>query len=404
MKIGYVLNSYPMPSHSFIRREIRALEAQGVDVHRFSMRTDRDRLVDPDDMAELERTEIVLESTGAGGLAKAVARHMRHGPGRLFRAGRLALRLGRRSEAGVLRHAIYLAEACHLVDRCAALGIGHVHAHFGTNPATVALLMRTLGGPSYSFTVHGPEEFDHPSALSLDAKIGGAAFTVGISSFGRSQLCRWADPADWDRIEVVHCGVEPAKFSEIPPLPEGPLRLVSIGRFAEQKGQLSLVRALAESAAIRDGAHLTLVGDGPMRAEIEREIARSDLTDRVTLTGWVDEASVREILAGSHLIVMPSFAEGLPMVIMEAMASGRPALATYIAGIPELVTDETGWLVPAGDVAALAGAIDRIAALPAEVLRDRGEAARRRALERHDVHREAARLKDLFALHARDVK
>ena len=364
MKIGYIINSYPMPSHSFIRREMRALERQGVDLQRFSMRTDRGSLVDPHDIEELERTEIVLETAGAGGLARGVVGALRHGPRRFFRALAMAVRLGRRSEVGVLRHAIYLAEACHLRRRFADLSIPHAHAHFGTNSTTVALLMRCLGGPSYSFTVHGPEEFDKPGALSLDVKIAHCAFVAGVSAFGRSQLCRHADPGDWHKIAIVHCGIDPVRFATPAAMPGGVLHLVSIGRFAEQKGQLTLLEALARHRAAGGATRLTLVGDGPMRGWIERRIGELGLADAVHLTGWVAEAEVERILSGAHVLAMPSFAEGLPMVMMEAMAAGRPVLGTFIAGIPELVTPDTGWLIAAGDAAAMAAAIDRIAALP----------------------------------------
>ena len=399
MKIGYVLNSYPMPSHSFIRREMRALERHGVELHRFSMRTERDKLVDPSDHEELERTEIVLEAAGASGLARAVASVAWRAPGLLAGAAAMAVRLGRRSEVGVLRHMIYLAEACYLRGRFEALSIDHAHAHFGTNSTTVALLMHRLGGPGYSFTVHGPEEFDKPGALALDTKIAHCAFAAGVSSFGRSQLCRQADPDDWDKLEVVHCGIDPARFETVAPMPDGPLRLISIGRLAEQKGQVTLLEALARHRAAGGEASLTLVGDGPMRGVVEARIAALGIGDAVHLTGWVTEAEVERLLAASHVLAMPSFAEGLPMVMMEAMASGRPVLGTYIAGIPELVTPETGWLIPAGDVAEMTKTIGRIASLASADLRDMGEAARFRALERHDITSVTHGLKKIFSEH-----
>lgn len=298
---------------------------------------------------------------------------------------------------GTVAHLAYLAEAAYLARRCRALGIGHVHAHFGTNSATVAMLAAGLGGLTWSFTVHGPEEFDRPEQLMLGGKIRRAAFTVAVSAFGRSQLCRWADRADWDRIRVVHCGIEPARFPAPAPLPEGTtIRLVSIGRFVEQKGQLLLVEALATALTHTPDLHLTLVGDGEMRPEIEASIAARGIADRVTITGWVDEARVRAEIAGAHALVMPSFAEGLPMVVMEAMAAGRPVIATYVAGIPELVRPGTGWLVPAGDPDALGEAMAALAATPRHDLAEMGRAGRNRALQRHDIDAEARRLGQMF--------
>ncbi len=395
MRIGYLINTYPQPSQSFIRRELRALERIGVEIRRFALRDEGARLIDPGDIAERARTEYVL-ARGPARLLAALLAEAALAPIAAARATRLALRLGRRAERRYARHLIYLAEAAWLVRRCRAEGIAHLHAHFGTNSTSVAMLAAALGDMTYSFTAHGPEEFDKPETLSLGDKIAAAAFTVGVSAFGSAQLRRWVPAARWDRIAVVHCGVEPARFAEPAALPEGPTRIVSIGRLVEQKGQLLLMDALARAA--RDvEMHLTLVGDGPLRGAIEAEIESLGLGDRVTITGWRDEVGVRAELAAAHALVMPSFAEGLPMVVMEAMAAGRPVISTYIAGIPELVRPETGWLVPAGNAEALAEALRALARAPRAELAAMGAAGRARALERHDIDREAAKLAALFA-------
>lgn len=389
MKIAYVLNTYPQPSHSFIRREIRALEAQGNDVFRFAMRSSEMPLVDPQDKSEAEKTEYVL-AEGVFALLGAVWHRLRVDTEGFWKATRAAWQLGGLSKVGRFRHLIYLFEAAYIADRTTALDVSHLHAHFGTNAAAVAMLAHLMGGPDYSFTVHGPEEFDAPHALGLARKMQHAAFTVAISNYGRSQLCRWADPQDWDRIKVVHCGIEADKLSAVTAPPKGPRRLVSIGRFVEQKGQLALVTALAQTES---DIQLTLIGDGPMRQEIETLIAELGLRDRVTLAGWLNELQIAHELEKSHGLVMSSFAEGLPVVIMEAMAAARPVIATYIAGIPELVQDgKTGWLVPAGDVQALAVAMDALAKAPLSKLIKFGELGRIRVMERHDAGSEARRL------------
>ncbi|MBD3662401.1 glycosyltransferase [Sulfitobacter aestuariivivens] len=389
MKIAYILNTYPQPSHSFIRREIRALEDDGHDVLRFAMRASDLPLTDPQDRAEKDKTEYVL-AAGPRALLGASWRSLRRDAGDLWGAVKIAWQMGGVSDVGRLRHLIYLAEAAFVAERCREEAVTHAHAHFGTNAATVALLAARIGGPKFSFTVHGPEEFDAPRALSLGQKMAAADFTVAISQFGRSQLCRWAAPDDWGRIHVVHCGIEPAKFDTPAPLPKGPRRLVAIGRLVEQKGQLALVQAMAE---VQEDIHLTLIGDGEMRSAIEALIAHRSLKERVTLTGWVDETRIMQELETAHALVMPSFAEGLPMVVMEAMAAARPVIATYIAGTPELVQDgKTGWLVPAGDVHALAEAMDAFARAPLSKLTRMGTAGRARVLQRHDVAAETARL------------
>lgn len=396
LHIGYVLNTYPQPSVTFIRREIQALERQGLQVHRFAMRSDRAALVDAGDLAEYERTELVLKA-GAGRLLGDLAHMALTRPGRFASALALALRMGGRVPRGRLRHLIYLAEAAHVALRAQALGLRHLHAHFGTNAAAVVALVRRLGGPGYSMTVHGPEEFDRPDALSLGDKIAGSEFTIGISSHGRSQLSRWAAHGDWPRLQVVHCGIEPARFADPAPMPAGALHLVNIGRFAEQKGQLLLPEAVAMARDRGAPVRLTLVGDGPMRPAIEAAIARHGLGDAITLTGWLDEAGVRDVLNRAHALVLPSFAEGLPMVVMEAMAAGRAVIGTWIAGNPELIVPgKTGWLVPAGDAAALADAMAQAAALPLADLQRMGLAGRERVLQRHDIDDQAALLAQLF--------
>ncbi|WP_405404603.1 glycosyltransferase family 4 protein [Paracoccus sp. Ld10] len=396
-RIGYVINTYPRPSQTFIRREIRALEAAGLTVIRFAMRRDEQPVLSTEDQAEADHTEYVLDR-GAKGLGVALIRAVIRHPRALVRA----ISAGRQGGPGrgPLRQVIYLAEAAVLADRCRALGLTHLHAHFGTNSADVVRYARMLGAPGYSVTFHGPEEFDGPHALLLREKVAESRFAVAVSAFGRSQLARWAPFDAWGRITVVHCGIDPALFANPVPLPAGPdaqnpLRVVCIGRFAEQKGQVLLIEAMARSSA---PIQLTLVGDGPLRGDLEQAIRAHGLETRVTLTGWLDEAGVRDALSAAHVMAMPSFAEGLPVALMEAMAAGRPCIATLIAGIPELmVHGQTGWLIPAGSETDLAAALDAAARTPRDRLAEMGTAARARALSRHDITIEAAKLAAKFA-------
>jgi glycosyltransferase involved in cell wall biosynthesis len=402
VKLAYLVNTYPRASHTFIRREIQALERLAVPVHRFAMRSDREALVDAGDIAEDFRTEHVLEMGVLRLLTTAMGWMISH-PAGLWRAFWLAMACGARGAGGGpgtggrLRHLIYLFEAAFVAQRCKDVAVDHLHAHFGTNSATVALLVQALGGPSFSFTVHGPEEFDAPLALSLGQKIERAAFVVAISSFGRSQLCRWVGPAHWDKIKVVHCGIEPDRFPPPLPLPEGGPHLVAIGRFSAQKGFALLIEAIALAAPGLPNLHLTLVGDGELRPEIMGLIEKYGLSKRVTLAGWQSEEGVRRALDQAQALILPSFAEGLPMVLMEAMANARPVIATTIAGVPELVNRDCGWIVPAGDPLALATAIHALATMPPERLAEMGRAARERVFERHDIEALAASLARRFA-------
>jgi colanic acid/amylovoran biosynthesis glycosyltransferase len=404
VKLAYLVNTYPRASHTFIRREIQALERIAVSVHRFAMRSDRDALVDAGDIAEDYRTEHVLEMGLGRLIGTALAWFATHPARSLVALGR-ALAMGARGAGGPsgtggrLRHMIYLVEAAYIARRCRDLGISHLHAHFGTNSATVAFLARSLGGPRYSFTVHGPEEFDAPFAFSLREKIELADVVVAISSFGRSQLCRWVGPDHWGKIKVVHCGIEPDRFPDPVPLPQGGPHLVAIGRLTAQKGFGLLVEAMAIAAPTLPDLRLTLVGDGQLRGQIKSLIDTYGLGPRITLTGWQDEAGVRKALDAAQALVLPSFAEGLPMVLMEAMANGRPVIATAIAGVPELVNRDAGWTVPAGDAMALATAIHALSQMPPERLAEMGRAARARVMERHDIDH----LASLLVTHFREA-
>lgn len=396
MRIAYFINQYPKVSHSFIRREILALERQGVEVQRIALRGWDAELQDAEDASERARTRYVLQR-GVKGLLSPAWQVLRAQPRRFFRALWLAMRLGLRADRAWPYHLVYLAEACQVLQWLQAGQANHVHAHFGTNSTEVVMLANVLGGPAYSFTVHGPEEFDKPQFLHMDEKVRRAAFVAAVSSYGRSQLFRWVAHDQWAKVKVVHCGLE-RSFHEVAPVgvPTAP-RLVCVGRLCEQKGQLLLLEAARLLAARSITFELVLAGDGEMRGQIEALIAGHGLQQQVRITGWISSAQVREEILAARALVLPSFAEGLPVVIMEAMALRRPVLTTYVAGIPELVRPgENGWLFPAGAVDELAAAMADCLAQPAETLQRMGEAARQRVLQRHDIDTEAARLASYF--------
>jgi glycosyltransferase involved in cell wall biosynthesis len=292
---------------------------------------------------------------------------------------------------------IYLLEACVILDWLKAEDVKHLHAHFGTNSAEVAMLVHALGGPPFSFTAHGPEEFDKARFIGLPQKIERAKFVVAVSSFGRSQLYRYTPYEMWNKIKVVHCGLEQAFYEGAPTTADLSDRLVCVGRLCEQKGQSLLIEA-ASLLAKRANFELVLAGDGEMRAEIEALIGRYGLEKIVRITGWISSDQVREEILAARALVLPSFAEGLPVVLMEAMALRRPVISTFIAGIPELVLPgEHGWLVPAGDVQALVAAMDACLGANRDVISAMGARARTRVLDRHDAGKEAAKLAGYFA-------
>lgn len=392
MRIAYLVNRYPAVSHSFIRREILALEGQGASVLRVASRGWDGTLVDPADIAERRRTHYLLRA-GAAGLAASVAKAFFAGPVRFLRATGLALRMARMSPRPLPIHLAYLAQACRLRELAREEGVAHVHAHFGTNSTEVAMLCAALGGPGYSFTVHGPEEFDLPLGLHLKEKVERAKFVAAVSSFGRSQLYRWIPHAHWPKVKVVRCGVDDTFLSGRVAEVAASRMLVCVGRLCEQKGQLLLLSAAREMMARGFEFELVLAGDGAMRPELERLIDAYGLSGRVRITGWVSGEQVRALLLAARALVLPSFAEGLPVVLMEAMALQRPVITTRIAGIPELVRDgEDGWLVPAGDCQALVRAWAQLLQTEPDRLRAMGRQARERVERMHSTAEAARRL------------
>lgn len=393
MKIAYLVNHYPAVSHSFIRREILALERLGHEVLRISLRGWAEPQRGTEDRLEQERTRYVLRG-GPAPLLAAFLRILITNPAGLFRALVLTFRVSLRAERPLPVHLIYLFEACQVALWLRSEKVQHLHAHFGTNSAEVAMLARELGGPPWSFTAHGPEEFDKPKFIALPEKIQRASFVVAVSSFGRSQLFRNVPHSHWHKIKVVHCGLEPAFHeTDATAAPGNERRLVCVGRLCEQKGQLLLIEAARLLAERGIKFELVLAGDGEMRGEIETLIAKYKLADSVRITGWISSEEVRAELLASRALVLPSFAEGLPVVIMEAMALRRPVISTFVAGIPELVQQgEHGWLVPAGDLERLAAAMEECLGTAPEKITQMGQSARQRVLQRHDVNTEAAKL------------
>lgn len=398
MRIAYLTNQYPKISHTFIRREIDAVVRADarLEVFRYSIRPTPDRLLDPADVAEQRITDVVLNH-GFISLLWATLRVLLTHPLRFLGAFLLAMKLGRRGRQGRLWHLFYLVEAAWLLLKFKSKQICHVHVHFGTNPATVALLCRVLGGPTYSFTVHGPEEFDGPESLHLQTKIEYCQFVVAVSSFGRSQLCRWAAFRDWHKIEVVRCGLSSDDLDQNTSPVENNQRLVCVGRLSEQKGQFLLVEAARILLDAGVKFELVLVGDGELRDAIERHIHSSGLQHHVRLIGWQTSQQVRDWLESSRAFVLPSFAEGLPVSIMESFAAGRPVVSTYIAGTPELVRPgENGWLVPAGSSEALAIALKDVLQTSTDVLTTMGARGKTLVQELHRADTEAGKLAQLF--------
>lgn len=396
MKIGYMMNVYPVISGTFIRREIHALERLGVEVERYSIRQAPHELVDPRDKEEQARTRYFL----SGRLHELIGRSLLEvvtNPVGMVRAlgawGQLVWNAGGRT----IPHLAYLMEAVSLKRQAVADGIDHIHTHFSTNPAAVAMLAHRMGGPSYSFTAHGPDELVDPRASSLALKIDEAAFVVAITNYCRTQLALAGGMQAWDKIHIVRCGLDLSEFEPGDPPSADNTTLVCVGRLCPQKGQTLIPEAVAAVAGKHPDLRIVLIGDGETRPAIEAEIRRLGLEGRIELAGWASNAEVTRAIKDARALLLPSFAEGLPIVLMEALALHRPVITTYIAGIPELVDAGCGWIFPAGSEAGLTAALDAVMTSSPADLAAMGAEGRTRVETHHDQNANAAVLKSLFA-------
>jgi glycosyltransferase involved in cell wall biosynthesis len=390
MKLAYLLNIYPLISTTFIRREIEAIEALGQPVHRFALRHWSGDLVDPDDIADQRRTHYILTGSKAA-LARDMMLAILAHPLRFFTLLPLWWRVWRNAKRGFVQHVAYLVEALAFYRRTKALGIDHVHTHFSTNATTVAMFARRMGGASYSFTVHGPDELmpGEPAALSIREKARDATFIVAITGYCRDRIAQEA-PDSADKIRIIPCGIDIDAFP-FDPAPPHSAHIICIGRLCANKGQVHIPPAVAAVAAEFPDLVVELIGGGEDEPRIRASIAQHGVERQVILHGWGSNAYIRAQLEAARAMLLPSYAEGLPIGIMEALAIGRPVLTTRITGIPELVDAACGWIFEPGDEQAIAEALRGIMRATPEARAAMGAEGRRRVEQHHD-RRKSARM------------
>jgi colanic acid/amylovoran biosynthesis glycosyltransferase len=403
LKVAYVMSRFPKLSETFVLGEILAVEEQGVEVELFPLLRERAVVVHPEAAALCERAR--FQPFLSLSILRSQLHFLRRAPRRYVGALWAVLR-GTWGSANYFVGALGIfPKVVHDARLMEADGIAHVHCHFSNHPAAAGFVINRLTGIPYSFTAHG---FDlHVDRHMLCEKVGSAAFVVAVSEYNRRLILEECGERARAQVAVVHCGVD-TEFFRAPKTaaPERPFSILCVGTLHEVKGQGYLVEAcrlLAESGA--DVACI-LVGDGPDRAALLGQIAGSGLEGRVTIAGRRTRAEVAELLGRAHVLVSPSVPtaegkrEGIPVVLMEAMASGVSVVASGISGIPELVEDgKTGLLVPPRDPGALASALSRLHDDPG--LRERLARAGRETVEREfDVRKNAGELVRRFRMHA----
>jgi colanic acid/amylovoran biosynthesis glycosyltransferase len=392
MRIAYLTGEYPRATDTFIQREVAGLRALGVDVRTFSVRRPGlEQLVGEEQKAEFERTTYILPPN-----LNLISAHLKLLGGRYLRSLKLAWSTRQPGLKGLLYQLFYFLEAGILARQIQIQQIQHLHNHLATSSGTVAMLAAELSGIPFSFTLHGPYIFFEPYQWSLEEKIKRALFVCCISHYCRSQGMVFAPTEAWNRMHIIHCGIDPNLFEPVTHQGMGN-RLLYVGRLAAVKGLPILLESLAKLVVQHPDLELTVVGDGNDRKMLEARTDSLNLTSHVKFVGYQSQSEVRERLQATDIFVMASFAEGVPVVLMEAMAAGVPVVATQIAGVSELVENQvSGYLVPAGDPETLA---DRIQDLVKDSeMRSRfGTAGRAKVVEDFNIQTETARLHQLIS-------
>jgi glycosyltransferase involved in cell wall biosynthesis len=398
--IAMVTGRYPGLSQTFIDREVRALREMGVDLITVTVRSpDPQALSGQFQHEEAGRVFRLLDSAKRPGhVVEAMYQALRH-PRRLAATARLAIHTCPAGARAVALQLAYFAEAILLGPHLRTSNVKHLHNHLGDSSGTVTMLAAELTRIPFSMTLHGPEIFQSAQRWRLDAKVARAHFVACISEFGRQQAMRFSDEAHWHKLKVVRCGVNPSLYAAAPTAERTSRDLLFVGRLEERKGVDILLDAVALLKASGSDVRLKIVGNGPQREALQRQTAALSLAAVVTFAGTKDEAAVAEALRYSDVLVVPSLSEGLPVVIMEALASGVPVVASAVDGIPELVREgETGRLVPPSDPQALAKTIEQMLKDPG--LRQRlGDAGRKLVATKHDAESNTLELLRLIASH-----
>jgi colanic acid/amylovoran biosynthesis glycosyltransferase len=390
IRLLYLIGQFPAINHSYLLAEMRILRRLGLDVRTASV-SPPDRPLEK--LSAVEREEAgrtyYVKSVPLSKIAFLTAVEFLRHPVRCGRGLFFALRLSRNSPGALAYHLAYFSEAILVGRYMRECGITHVHASFS---ATVALIVTRIFPVTMSFGVYGYGELHNPSETHLRERVQGSLFVRSISRHGRGQLMLSCDREEWPKLIYVPLGIEASEFSPVSVAPNNAiLQILCVGRLAPEKGQLFLLAALAALHSAGNPVRLTLVGDGPDREFLEQRASEMGIASHVVFAGWTDQEQLMELYAKADLFVLPSLAEGIPMVLMEAMAMQIACVAPRITGIPELIQDGVdGMLYTVADVEDLANKM-RSLLESAELRRKIGEQARLRVLREYDMTRNTER-------------
>lgn len=343
MRIAYMTSQYPAPSHTFIRREVNELRRRGLDIHTFSVRPPAASILSDSEHLESYRTTCYLQPVRASRYAMEHLRGLWFSPVRYCSALVLALHHRTPGLKSLSLSLAYFMEAIVFAMELRRRGVTHVHNHFANPSAIVTYVATHYLGIPFSLTLHGNSETDYPAGLLLGEKLRDASFAACVSYYGRAQACRTISAQHWPKLRIVRCGLDLTRLPLAAPQQDsGPgrsVRIICVARLAEEKGHAGLIQAYAVARRSWPNSELVLVGDGPLRAALERQIDELGLTGCVKFLGALPEEVTLHEIAKSDALVLASFIEGLPVCLMEAMALGKPVIAPRVAGIPEMIQD-----------------------------------------------------------------
>ena len=395
--LAYLVSQYPAYSHTFILREIQQLRQIGIAIRTASVKPPAPS---PQGFTEAESNEAAatfyVKTRGPLRILRDHAMCLARGPRAYLSGLLLAFRLAGLDLKAVVYHLFYFGEAVTVGEWMRRNALHHLHVHFANTASTAALLLKRTHGFPYSMTVHGPDEFYDSDYYRLREKIEAASFICCISRFCRSQLMRISSPEHWGKMEVCPLGVDPELFRPRRVASGSEFHILCVGRLTPAKGQAILLAAMAILVERGRRVHADFVGGGPDQGLLETETARLSITQEVTFHGAVNQDRVLELLARADVFVLPSFAEGVPVSLMEAMALEVPCVSTTIAGIPELIeSGKEGILVAPSDPDLLAAAIEKLIDDPELRLR-LARAGRRKVIESYNLRVNVERLAAIF--------
>ena len=396
-RLAYLVSRYPAVSHTFILREVLQLRERGFDIEVASINSP-DRDVDhmtPDEHQEAGATYYVKRH----GVVGAIAAHLwaSQRPAAWLRTLLFALGLGGWNLRQKAYAVFYFTEALMLARWMENHGMKHLHVHFASAAANVALILKHFAPIGLSLTVHGPDEFYDAPGQWLPEKIAAADFIICIGAFARSQLMHLSPASQWHKFEICPLGVDPDRYIPVRrPAGERPFTILCVGRLTPAKGQRILIDACRQLHQSGRKLQLVLVGAGPDDADLKAAVACYGLNSIVLFTGALNQTEVHAWYSRADAFALASFAEGIPVVLMEAMASGIPCVSTRITGIPELIRDgDDGLLVTPSDADELATALARL--MDDSPLRQYlARSGRARVQAKYNLARNAGRLGRIF--------